>query len=267
MSRQDRAQMERSAFTRLEQLSNVGPAIAAKLRRVDVCVPADLLGRDPYALFEELRSRTGERHDPCLLDVFISVVRFMEGGPERPWWEYTADRKARLATVNASVPRHLDDQSAHRDVSGGRCVNFWVNTVSKEHVLRGIEGGFTQADHGKVIRIRRLNRGDLIVFYSPRTAFQSGDLLQAFTAIGRIEDDEPYQVEMTPTFHPWRRRAQFFASEEALAKPLVPVLDFVANKGKWGLYFRRGLFQIPEADFQCISEAMKAQVPEGNRRL
>ena len=141
-------------------------------------------------------------------------------------------------------------------------LDHWVNTVSKEHVLRGIEGGFTQADHGKATRIRRLQRGDLIVFYSPRTAFRSGDRLQAFTAIGRVEDDEPYQVEMSPTFHPWRRRVRFFASEEALVRPLVPVLDFIANKGKWGLYFRRGLFQIPEADFRRISEAMKAEVPD-----
>ena len=111
--------MERSTLTRLEQLPNVGPAIAAKLRRVDVCVPTDLLGRDPYALFEELSRRTGERHDPCLLDAFISVVRFMEGGPERPWWEYTAERKARLATVNAPTSASLDDSSEQRDISGG----------------------------------------------------------------------------------------------------------------------------------------------------
>lgn len=33
-------------FTRLEQLPNVGPAIAAKLRHIDVCAPADLVGRE-----------------------------------------------------------------------------------------------------------------------------------------------------------------------------------------------------------------------------
>ncbi|MDO9557731.1 MAG: helix-hairpin-helix domain-containing protein [Coriobacteriia bacterium] len=66
--------MERTAFTQLEELPNIGPAIAAKLRRIDVRVPSDLIGRDPYALFDELGARTGERHDPCLLDVFISAT-------------------------------------------------------------------------------------------------------------------------------------------------------------------------------------------------
>lgn len=82
--------------SRLEDLPNIGPAIAAKLRRIDIREPADLVGRDPYAMFDELNERTGERNDPCLLDVFIAVTRFMSGEPAKPWWSYTAERKATL---------------------------------------------------------------------------------------------------------------------------------------------------------------------------
>jgi len=92
--------MERATFTQLEELPNIGPAIAAKLRRIDVLEPSDLVGRDPYLLFEELGARTGERHDPCLLDVLIAATRFMGGGPEKPWWAYTAERKARLRVAD-----------------------------------------------------------------------------------------------------------------------------------------------------------------------
>ena len=88
--------MDQRKIERLEDLPNVGPAIAAKLRTIDVVEPADLIGRDPYELFDELNARTGHRHDPCLLDVFIAVTRFMSGGPSEPWWSYTAERKARL---------------------------------------------------------------------------------------------------------------------------------------------------------------------------
>ena len=62
---------------------------------------------------------------------------------------------------------------------------YWVNTVSRDHVQKGVEGGFTQADHGKNTRLKRLNQGDYLVFYSPRTHFRSGETLQAFTALGR----------------------------------------------------------------------------------
>ncbi|GEM_PF-245082 len=82
--------------TRLEALPNVGPLVAAKLRACGISAPADLVGRDPYALFDELCARSGHRHDLCLLDAFIAAVRFMEGAPKLPWWCYTPERKARL---------------------------------------------------------------------------------------------------------------------------------------------------------------------------
>jgi hypothetical protein len=79
-------------------------------------------------------------------------------------------------------------------------MRYWINTVSRAHVLAGAMGGFTQADHGRPTRLKRLEKGDLIVFYSPRTEFQGGEPLQTFTAMGRIADDEPFQVEMSSTF-------------------------------------------------------------------
>jgi hypothetical protein len=86
----------RTDLTKLEQIPNVGLAIAADLRLLGIERPQDLAGRDPYALFDELCRVTGQRHDPCLLDVFIAAVRFMAGEPARPWWAYTAERKRAL---------------------------------------------------------------------------------------------------------------------------------------------------------------------------
>jgi hypothetical protein len=74
----------------------------------------------------------------------------------------------------------------------------WVNTVSLEHVRRGVAGGFTQADHGKSTRLSRLQAGDRIVFYSPRTDYPDGEPLQQFTACGVINGTEVYQVDLTP---------------------------------------------------------------------
>jgi len=80
--------------TRLEDIPNVGRSIAADLRAIGVKEPADLKGRDPVALYEQSCLVAGVRQDPCLLDVYISAVRFMEGGPALPWWAFTAERKA-----------------------------------------------------------------------------------------------------------------------------------------------------------------------------
>jgi hypothetical protein len=39
---------------------------------------------------------SGRPLDPCLLDTVMSAVEQADGGPARPWWDYTAERKRRL---------------------------------------------------------------------------------------------------------------------------------------------------------------------------
>jgi hypothetical protein len=90
-------------LTRLEDIPNVGPAIAADLRQLGITMPNELLGRDPYAMYDDLCRITGQRHDPCLLDTFIAAVRYMAGEPKKPWWKYTAERKRELATRSQAV--------------------------------------------------------------------------------------------------------------------------------------------------------------------
>ena len=136
-------------------------------------------------------------------------------------------------------------------------MNYWINTVSRDHVQRGVSGGFTQANHGKPNNLQKLAQSDLIVFYSPRTSYPDGEPLQHFTALGRVLDAQPYQAEMTPTFHPWRRRLEFLACTETPIQPLIASLNFITDKRKWGFPFRRGLFQIGQEDFVQIMQAMQ----------
>jgi hypothetical protein len=128
--------------------------------------------------------------------------------------------------------------------------------VSRDHVSRGVAGGFTQANHGKPDPLRRLARGDLIAFYSPKTDYPEGDPLQAFTALGRVLDDEPYQVEVSPDFQPYRRNVEFLDCAETPIRPLIDDLDFIEDKKRWGFRFRFGLFRIDEHDFDIIRAAM-----------
>lgn len=141
-------------------------------------------------------------------------------------------------------------------------VRYWINTVSREHVRLGVRGGFTQADHGRATRLRRIAKGDFIAFYSPRTEFRGGEPLQAFTAIGRVTDEEPYQVEMRPGFRPWRRKMKFWKSRPGPIAPLIEELEFLLDKRRWGYPFRRGLFEVARGDFQKIAQSMGARLPK-----
>ena len=86
----------------LTSIPNVGPAIARKLRRVGVQETADLRGQDPDELFERLCAMEARRLDPCLLDTFVAAVSVADGGPARPWWEFSRERKARAAAASRS---------------------------------------------------------------------------------------------------------------------------------------------------------------------
>lgn len=88
---------DRGSLTALEQVPNVGPSLADDLRDIGITHPRELAGRDPYRLYRTLCDVTGVRHDPCVIDVFISAVRYMEGAPAHPWWHYTPERKRTLA--------------------------------------------------------------------------------------------------------------------------------------------------------------------------
>jgi hypothetical protein len=78
----------------LEQLPNIGPALAADLRLIGIRAPAELRGEDAFVLYRRLCAVTGQRQDPCVLDTFMAATDFMRGAPAAPWWTYTARRKA-----------------------------------------------------------------------------------------------------------------------------------------------------------------------------
>ncbi len=82
-----------SAARRLEDIPNIGPALARVLRIVGIEAPAHLKRRKPFNLYQALNIATGRRHDPCVLDTFMAAVDFMNGNPPAPWWHFTQRRK------------------------------------------------------------------------------------------------------------------------------------------------------------------------------
>ncbi|MEY2633540.1 MAG: hypothetical protein RIR00_2194 [Pseudomonadota bacterium] len=92
------AKVRREQLQLLTDLPNIGPACAEDLQQLGYATPAALHGADPYQLYRDLCALSGSRVDPCMLDVLISVTRFLAGEEARPWWAYTAERKASWAT-------------------------------------------------------------------------------------------------------------------------------------------------------------------------
>ena len=87
------AKVVRAKVMQLTDLPNIGKASAADLRLLGIETPAQLLGQNPYQMYRTLCDKTGQRHDPCVLDVFLSITRFRAGDDPYGWWYYTEERK------------------------------------------------------------------------------------------------------------------------------------------------------------------------------
>jgi hypothetical protein len=93
----------REQVLRFTDLPNVGPAAAGDFELLGFSEPAQLVGVDPFDLYQALCRATGTRQDPCVLDVFISVTQFLDGGPSEPWWHFTAERKRRYGQLEPAL--------------------------------------------------------------------------------------------------------------------------------------------------------------------
>jgi hypothetical protein len=88
--------IDTASSSALLELANVGPAVVRHLERAGITDPSQLAGRDAFEIYEEMCAASGRRLDACLLDTVMSAVEQADGGPARPWWDYTAERKRRL---------------------------------------------------------------------------------------------------------------------------------------------------------------------------
>lgn len=83
----------------LTDLPNIGKACERDLQLLGIFAPGQLIGRCPYEMHTTLSQLTGVKQDPCVIDVFISITRFMQGDDPLFWWKYTPQRKTYLAKL------------------------------------------------------------------------------------------------------------------------------------------------------------------------
>ncbi len=137
-----------------------------------------------------------------------------------------------------------------------RDTKYWIIVASKDHVKTGIAEGIAQACHGKASPLRRMQKGDFIIYYSGKQTLGKPDKCQEFTALGKVMDDEIYQFQVSEDFCPSRRNIDFLQSKDASILPLINDLNFIQNKKSWGYPFRFGFFEINQHDFNLISAQM-----------
>ncbi|HCV79996.1 MAG TPA: EVE domain-containing protein, partial [Zunongwangia profunda] len=134
-----------------------------------------------------------------------------------------------------------------------RGVQYWIIVASKDHVENGVGQGIAQACHGKVTPLKRMKKGDLVIYYSSKQTFGKPEKCQEFTALGKVSDDEIYQQQVSEDFCPSRRNIEFLQCKDTSILPLIDDLQFIQNKKRWGYPFRFGMLEINKHDFDLIS--------------
>lgn len=134
----------------------------------------------------------------------------------------------------------------------------WLGVVSAEHVARGVALGIAQTNHGKRTDLARMSPGDGLIYYSPQQRLGGTEPVRAFTAVGRICDEEIWQAD-EGEFRPWRRRVDYdLAARSVPIAQLRDRLDLTATPN-WGYALRRGLLALSENDFALIQAAMTSR--------
>ncbi|HJV47688.1 MAG TPA: EVE domain-containing protein [Geothrix sp.] len=141
----------------------------------------------------------------------------------------------------------------------------WIAVASAEHVRLGRAQGFMQVCHGKEGPLRRMRPGDVVIYYSPSERMGGGARIQAFTAIGRVKEGDPYAVQMGAEFRPFRKEVAWMPASETPIVPLLPRLSFTAGQRNWGAKFRFGVFKVDAEDGHLIAGAMGCQLADPMR--
>lgn len=137
-------------------------------------------------------------------------------------------------------------------------MEFWMGVASAEHARGGRDGGFAQLGHGKHIAVKSLNKGDWIVYYSPREGMGTGASVQAFTTVGRVTSDAPYRAEQAMNFNPYRVDVDYLTGAKSAAiRPLLSGLKLTRDHGaNWGIAVRGPKCRLDEEDMRRIVAAM-----------
>lgn len=86
----------------IRDLISVGPAMCRDFELLGIRTVAKLAEQDPQKLYDRLCRKTGQRQDPCVLDVFSAAVA-QARNPKLPaeqcqWWWWSRVRKANVSS-------------------------------------------------------------------------------------------------------------------------------------------------------------------------
>lgn len=99
-----------------------------------------------------------------------------------------------------------------------------------------------------------MSEGDFLLYYSPKTSRSGSKKLQAFTAAGKMLDDDIFTHFENENFQPDRRKVFYY-------QPVRPCpIEYVREHPEWKNYatqLRYGLFEVSRDFYLYVFNYMK----------
>jgi nucleotidyltransferase/DNA polymerase involved in DNA repair len=90
--------MEQKETRQLRELYSVGPATVRDLKTLGITRVEQLVGRDARKLYDRLGRLSGQRCDPCMMDVLSAAIAQAQDPnlpkEKRKWWYWSRIRKS-----------------------------------------------------------------------------------------------------------------------------------------------------------------------------
>jgi hypothetical protein len=100
---------------RLEDLISIGPVMLRDFEMLGIRSVTQLARQNPQRMYARLNRVSGQRQDPCVLDVFRAVVA-QARNPRLPaaqcqWWYWSRQRKERSKDSGKDLVRRQNDKN------------------------------------------------------------------------------------------------------------------------------------------------------------
>ena len=91
--------MKQKETRQLRELYSVGPATVRDLKTLGITRVEQLVGQDARKLYDRLGRLSGQRCDPCMMDVLSAAIAQAQDPnlpkEKRKWWYWSRFRKSR----------------------------------------------------------------------------------------------------------------------------------------------------------------------------
>ena len=140
----------------------------------------------------------------------------------------------------------------------------WIVTVSEDNLQETLKHNLIGLPQRRRNLVKRVQPGDTVVFYIGKKRAGYGGPKASVSQFGPIAEvtgeeffsDAPIWGSKGGETFPSRVPISVRAEGRISAADVIPQLNFVRDKDKWGLYFLTGIREISEEDYKTLLAAI-----------